>query len=202
MIIVYIIIAITAFVSFQAFSNQEIFDKLKFNAYIIKHSKQGYRFLSYGLVHADWIHLIINMFVLFSFSKTVIIIFRFHFGIIGILYFLCLYVGGLALSTIASYLKHKENYYYNAVGASGAVSAVLFSSIILWPKGSIGFIFIPIDIPSPIFGLIYLGYSFWMSKKANDNIGHDAHFWGAVFGIIFTIAINPEFFFIFIDNLY
>lgn len=202
MIIVYIIIAITAFVSYQAFSNQEIFDKLRFNAYLIKHSKQAYRFLSYGLVHADWMHLIINMFVLHSFSETVIYYFRLNFGIIGLLYFICLYVGGLALSTVASYLKHKENYYYNAVGASGAVSAVLFSSIILEPTSSVGFLFIPIPIPSPIFGLLYLGYSFWMSKKANDNIGHDAHFWGAVFGIIFTIAINPDFFFIFIDNLF
>ncbi|MFC2111422.1 rhomboid family intramembrane serine protease [Bacteroidota bacterium] len=196
------IIAITALVSIRAFSNHELFDKLKFNAYSIKHSKEGYRFLSYGLLHADWMHLLINMFVLHSFGKIVMIFFDFHFEAKSFLYFLCLYVGGITLSTIASYIKHKENYYYNAVGASGAVSAVLFSSIILYPKGEIFLMFIPIPISSPIFGLLYLAYSFWMSKKANDNIGHDAHFWGAVFGIIFTIAIRPEFFTNFIDNLF
>ncbi len=202
MIIVYIIIAITVLVSISAFNNYKIFDKLKFNAYFIKHSKEVYRFFSYGLIHADWMHLIINMFVLHSFGRIVEFFFKNYFGVKGIFYFLLLYIGGIALSVVASFQKNKDNIYYNSVGASGAVSAVVFSSIILYPIGKISFLFFPIPISSPVFGIIYLIYSYWMSKKAKDNIGHDAHFWGAVFGIIFTIALKPELFLIFINQLF
>ena len=130
MIIVYIIIAITVFVSITAFNNYRIFDKLKFNAYFIKHSKEAYRFFTYGLIHADWTHLIINMFVLHSFGRIVEFFFKNYFGVKGIFYFLLLYIGGIVLSVVASFQKNKDNIYYNSVGASGAVSAVVFSSII------------------------------------------------------------------------
>jgi membrane associated rhomboid family serine protease len=187
-----VIIAITVIVSVLAFNNREIFRRLAFNAYDIKHFKNSYRFLSYALIHADWIHLFINMMVLYSFGRVVEQYYQMLFGLKGILYFILLYVGGTALSTLPSYGKHKDDYSYTAVGASGAVSAVVFTYILFDPLGKLTLFPIPIGIPSIIFGVLYLIYSAYMGKKNIDNIGHDAHFWGAVFGFVFTIALKPE----------
>lgn len=187
-----IIIAITVIVSVLAFSNREIFRRLAFNAYDIKHFKNSYRFLSYALIHADWIHLLINMMVLYSFGRMVEQYYGLVFGVKGILYFILLYVGGTALSTLPSYGKHKDDYSYTAVGASGAVSAVVFASIIFDPLMKIYLFLVPIGIPAIIFGVLYLVYSAYMAKKNLDNVGHDAHFWGAVFGFVFTVVLKPE----------
>jgi membrane associated rhomboid family serine protease len=199
--ITWLIIAATAIVSFSAFNNNDLFSRLRFNPYIIRERKQWYRFLSYGLLHADWMHLIINMFVLYSFGVQVELFMVYFFGTKGMLYFALLYIGALAMSVIPSYEKQKHNIYYNAVGASGAVSAILFSSIIFYPDSKIIFMFMPFPIPAVLFGAIYLIYSAVMAKKATDNIGHDAHFWGAIFGILFTIALKPALFQIFLNRL-
>jgi len=193
MTITYIIIGVTVLISFLSLNNIELFDKLKFNAYDAKHSNQWYRFFTYGFLHAGWMHLFINMLVLYSFGSIVESYFKFYFPLKYILYYLLLYVGGLLLSIIPAFGKNKNDVFYNAVGASGAIAAVLFSSIILYPTGKIFFFFIPVGIPSPIFGVLYVAYEYYMSKKAKDNIGHDAHLWGAIVGIIFTIAIRPQF---------
>lgn len=187
-----IIIAITVIVSLLAFNNHEIFRRLAFNAYDIKHFKNSYRFLSYALIHADWIHLFINMMVLYSFGRIVEQYYEALFGLKGILYFILLYVGGTALSTLPSYGKHKDDYSYTAVGASGAVSAVVFTYILFDPLGKLTLFPIPIGIPSIIFGVLYLIYSAYMGKKNIDNVGHDAHFWGAIFGFVFTIVLKPD----------
>ncbi len=191
MIVTIIIIAITVLVSVLAFGNRELFRRLAFNAYDIKHFKNSYRFLSYALVHADWIHLLINMIVLYSFGRVVETYYGVYFGMKGYLYYLLLYIGGAALSTLPSYGKHKDDYTYTAVGASGAVSAVLFASIIFVPLGKITIFPIPIGIPAILFGPLFLIYSAYMNKKNIDNVGHDAHFWGAIFGVVFTIALKP-----------
>ncbi|MCB0804807.1 MAG: rhomboid family intramembrane serine protease [Bacteroidales bacterium] len=198
----YLIIGITVLISILSFSRPDVFDKLKFNAWYIRHESEWFRFFSYGLVHADWMHLFINMFVLYSFGDIVVQFFEHYFGNKSILYFILLYVGGIGFSSLYDFGKHKENIYYNAVGASGAVSAVVFSSIILYPAGKIFLFFIPIGIPAPVFGILYLAYSAYMAKRGSDNIGHSAHFWGAVYGIAFTIAVNPEFAIIFINHLF
>ncbi len=190
---IYVILLITGVVSYMAFGNRELFDRLKFNAWYIKRDNEWYRFLSYALLHADWGHLLINMFVLWSFSNTVFIFFQRDFGQMANFYFLLLYIGGIAFSTLYDYAKQRNNIYYNAVGASGAVAAVLFSSIILYPAGEIFFIFFPVGIPSWLFGILYLIYSVYMGKRNVDNIGHNAHFWGAIYGIVFTIIINPDY---------
>lgn len=192
MVVTIAIIAITVLVSVIAFGNRELFRRLAFNAYDIKHFKNSYRFLSYALIHADWIHLLINMMVLYSFGRVVEVYYAYYFGAKAIFYYLLLYVGGVALSTLPSYGKHKDNYSYTAVGASGAVSAVVFASIIFDPLNKIYLFLIPIGIPAIIFGILYLVYSWYMGKKNIDNIGHDAHFWGAVFGFVFTIALKPS----------
>lgn len=187
-----IIILVTTVVSVIAFSNNAVFDKMMFDPYRINHMRQYHRFFSHGLIHADWAHLLINMFVLYSFGSLVEDVFKFLFGMSkGTYYFLLLYIGAIVISSTPSFGKHKNDAWYRAVGASGAISAVLFASIVITPLSGIRFIFIPVDIPAFLFGILYLVYSAYMARKASDNIGHDAHFWGAVFGIIFTIAIKP-----------
>lgn len=192
MIINYVIIAITVIVSLLAWNQPELFAKLKFNPYIIKNNKEYWRLGSYGLIHADWMHLGINMFVLWSFGSIVVQYFQIIFPGKAIFYYLVLYIGGLLVANASSFGKHKENPYYSAVGASGAVSAILFSSIVLNPMGRIYLFLIPVGIPAIIFGILYLVYSVYMDKKAQDNVGHDAHFWGGVFGFVFTIALKPD----------
>ncbi len=189
----YFIIGISVLISLLAFNNPSLLDRLKFNAWMIKHRREAWRFFTYGLVHASWGHLLINMFVFYSFGDFVEAIFHNIYGIKGLFYFALLYLGGIIFSVLFDYGKYKENIYYNAVGASGAVSAVLFSSIIINPTGTIFLLLLPIPIPSFVFGILYLVYSYYMAKRGQDNVGHSAHFWGAVYGIVFTIAVNPAF---------
>jgi membrane associated rhomboid family serine protease len=189
---VYFFIGITVLISFLAFSNHELFDRLKFNAYIIKHRREGWRFFTYGLVHAGWGHLFINMFVLFSFGDLVESYFKLAFPGKGILYFILLYMGGVLFSVLFDFRKYKDDIFYNAVGASGAVSAIVFSSILIHPTGKIFLFLIPIPLPSFVFGILYLVYSAYMSKNSKDNIGHSAHFWGAIYGVVFTIVVQPS----------
>lgn len=195
------IIVLTCLVSIMAFSNPLLLNRLQFNAYAIKHHRQGWRFFSYALVHAGWGHLAINMFVFWSFGKMVLYLYQLHFGDLGFLYFILLYVGGIMFSVLFDFGRHKDDSWYNAVGASGAVSAVLFASILLYPAGGVYLFFIPIEIPSPIFGILYLVYSVYMGRRGGDNIGHDAHFWGAIFGIVFTLALKPQLALDFVNEL-
>lgn len=187
-----IIIGITAVVSILAFFNKELKGRLLFSPIMIAQHRQAYRFITHAFVHADWMHLAVNMFVLLSFGTAVEGAYGALFGAKGWYFFLLLYFGGVLLSSTPSYAKHKDNKFYNAVGASGAVSAVLFASILINPLAGIRFIFIPFNIPAFIFGGIYLFYSAYMAKRGNDNIGHDAHFWGAVYGLLFTILLKPS----------
>ncbi len=199
--ITYIIIFITAVVSVAGMNNKELFSKLKFNAYDVKHSNHWYRFFTYGFLHADYFHLFINMLVFFSFGEVVETYFKVYFPGKETLYYLLLYVGGLLLSIIPAFGKHKNDVFYNAVGASGAVSAVIFSSIILYPTGKIFLFLLPLPIPAPVFGILYVIYEAYMSKRGKDNIGHDAHLWGAVFGVVFTLGLKPGLATIFLQQI-
>lgn len=185
--IIFLIIGLTALISYRAFSNDELFNKMKFNAVKIWHNKQYYRIISHGLVHVDLVHLAVNMFVFWSFGKIVLGTFNYIFGTLGTLVFIGFYASAIAISSLSSLFKHKNNIYYNSVGASGAVNAIVFSSIILYPEGSLYLFLIPVPIPSWLFGVFYLVYSAYMSKKQVDNIGHDAHFWGAIYGLLFVL---------------
>ncbi len=186
-----IIIAITVVISILAFNNRQLFDKLKFNAYQIKHNRESWRFLTYALVHAGWLHLLINMWVLYSFGQIVEKTFKMAFGLKGMVYYLLLYLGGVLFSVLIDFRKQKDNIYYNAVGASGAVSAVVFSSILIFPVGGIYLFPLPFALPSWLFGILYLVYSAYMQQNGRDNIGHSAHLWGAIFGMAFTLIILP-----------
>jgi membrane associated rhomboid family serine protease len=202
MSITLIIIAITVLVSFNCFSNRSLFDKLLFNAYSVSHQKQWYRIFSHALVHGDWMHLGVNMFVLWSFGTSVERYFTAYFGFKGTILFIILYLGGVAFASASALIKHKDNYYYNSVGASGAVGAVLFASILLNPMSSIYLLFIPIGIPAFIFGPLYIAYEVYMAKRSNDNIAHDAHYWGAAFGFVLPILFEPKLFLVFIEQIF
>jgi membrane associated rhomboid family serine protease len=189
--ITYVIIFATVVVSILAMNNEDLFARLKFNAYDARHSSHWYRFFTYGFVHAGYIHLLINMVVLYSFGGIVESYFKVYFPGKATFYFGLLYVGGLILSIIPAFGKHKNDVFYNAVGASGAVAAIVFASIILYPSGKIFLFFIPVPIPAPVFGVFYVAYEYYMAKRGGDNIGHDAHLWGSIFGVVFTLALKP-----------
>ncbi len=198
-----IIIIITVMVSIISMDNNSLKNKLMFNAYMIHHRKEWYRFFSNGLIHGDWMHLAFNMFSLYMFGDNVEAMYRDSdvFGSKGILFFILLYVGGLVMSSIYSYEKHKNNIYYNALGASGAVSAVIFAFIVLAPTQKLMLLILPIPIPAYLFGLIFLGIEYYLGKRGQSNIGHDAHFWGAIYGIAFTVALKPDLIQSFIEKI-
>lgn len=196
-----IIIAITALVSIAAFNRSDLIDKLQFNASKVVHKKEYYRLISHGFVHANWEHLIVNMIVLFSFGRAIEFYFDYGFGRMANAYFLILYFGGMIVSNLYALYKYRNNYYYNAVGASGAVSAVLFAAIFFEPWEKIYFFGI-LPVPGIIFAVLYLAYSYYMSRKESDNVAHDAHFLGAVFGFIFPILLNSRLFERFMDKLF
>ena len=199
--ITWFIIGITVLISYLAFQNSDLMSKLQFNAAQIIHRKEYYRLISHAFIHANWSHLGVNMLVLFFFGRNIETYFDYYFGRSANAYFVLLYFGGILASNIWSLAKNRNNYYYNAVGASGAVSAVLFASIFFDPWNLLYF-FAIIPIPGIVFAIGYLFYSYYMSKKKNDNVAHDAHFLGAVFGFIFPILLKPSLFDKFIDNLF
>lgn len=202
--ITYFIIAITVFISIISMDNQSLQNKLMFNAYMINNRKEWYRFFSSGLIHADFMHLAFNMFSLYMFGRGVEAIYGFEdvFGTKGPLFYILLYVGGLALSSIYSYEKNKNNIYYNALGASGAVSSVVFAFIILNPTSKLGLLFLPFEIPAYLFGVIFLAVEYYLGKRGQSNIGHDAHFWGAIYGVAFTLILKPSLFSYFIQQIF
>lgn len=188
-----IIIAFTGLVSVLAFSNRELFVRMLFNASMIYEQKQWHRFLTHALIHADWIHLGLNMYVLWMFGKMVENIYIGLFGDAkGETYFLMLYVISIVASSYPTYLKHKDNIFYNSVGASGAVSAVVFSAILLNPWMELYILILPVPVPAPVFGALYLIYCWYAARHSHDNIAHDVHYWGALFGILFTVIIYPK----------
>jgi membrane associated rhomboid family serine protease len=186
-----IIIVITAVISFLAFSNHELMDKLIFYPPDIARRKQWYRFFSNGLIHADIAHLAFNMISFYFFGDLVNQAFAQIFGnSTGTLLYLAMYISALAVCLIPTYMSNKENYYYRSLGASGAVSAVIFAGLFLFPQAPLSFFFIPIRIPGFIFGPLYLIISAYWSRKGTSHINHSAHLWGALYGIAFLIVFS------------
>jgi membrane associated rhomboid family serine protease len=182
------IIVITCLASIPAFRDHNLKEKLLFWPYKMQHERQYYRFLTGGAVHADSMHLIFNMVSLYSFGLSLE---KYHypsiFGDHAILLYVFLYIGGLVLSVLPDFFRYRNTYGYRALGASGAVSAVIFAAIAIEPTTKIYIFLIPIPIPGYLFGLIFLALSAYLAKRSADNIGHNAHFWGSVFGLLYTI---------------
>jgi membrane associated rhomboid family serine protease len=187
MSITIVIIIITAVISFMAFSNHDLMDKLIFYAPDIAQRKQWYRFFSCGLIHADFGHLAFNMYSFYLFGSIAERDFIQIFDSSGKLLYLVMYVSALAVCLVPSYIKHKDNYYYRSLGASGAVSAV----ILLEPLNGVGIIFIPsLSIPGFVFGPLFLIITAYLDKRGGGNINHSAHLWGALYGIVFLIVMS------------
>ena len=187
MSITFIIIAITCIVSILAFSRDQLKEDLLFWPFLIKREGQYYRIITHGALHADTMHLIFNMVSFYSFGIALEeYFFPVLFGELARALFALLYVLGIIASVIPDLIKHRDHSYYRSLGASGAVSAVVFSAITIQPKMPIQFFFIPFPIPGYIFGLAFLVLSATLAKKGGGNIGHNAHFWGSIFGIAFT----------------
>lgn len=186
-----IIIIATVLISMRAFKDANMKYKWILYPYKVNNQNEFYRIISHIFIHGDTMHLLFNMFVLFSFGRIMEFIFVDYFGAgAGNVHFLMLYVlGGLAAS-IWPYIRNKDNPNYMSLGASGAVSAVLFASILWMPEGGIYLLFIPFEIPAWLFGILYLAFEYYMSKKGGTGIAHDAHFGGAIFGILYVLFIN------------
>jgi len=183
------IIIITVLVSIAAFNNEKIFNDFIFYPPAVTYDKQWYRFLTCGLIHADLMHLLFNMYAFFLFGKSVEDGFVSIFHEKGKLLYLLLYVTALFVCLLPTYSKHKEDGYYRSLGASGAVSAVIFAYIMLDPLTGIGLIFIPgIHVPGFIFGILYLAVTSYLDKRGGGGINHSAHLWGALYGIAFLIV--------------
>ncbi|PNQ72603.1 rhomboid family intramembrane serine protease [Hanstruepera neustonica] len=180
-LITIIIIAANVIISFKAFGDYGFFEKYKFNVGAVRRGEQ-IRMFSSGFLHVDNAHLFFNMFTLYFFADVVI-------DYLGSFKFLIIYIGSLLLGNLLSLYFHKDEYHYSAVGASGAVTGIIYSAILLQPDMSLYMFFIPIPIPAYIFGVGYLLYSIYGMKNRIGNIGHDAHFGGALGGYIITLIL-------------
>lgn len=184
------IIFLTAAISIVCFYNRKIFGRLSLKPYDVVHNRQWYRVVTHGFVHADWMHLLVNMLVFWSFSRVVIGIFtmQFHAGMSTDpnIRFSVLYLGGLVVASIYDVFTHKDNPRYTSVGASGAVSAVVFASIFYAPLSKI-YIMGLLPLPAIVFGVLYLAYEAYSARKGGGHINHHAHIFGAIFGFIFPV---------------
>ena len=179
-----LVIIITIAASMYAWSKPEIYQKWMMNPYRVNRNNEYYRFITSGFIHADYSHLFFNMFSLYFFAQVVE-------SIMGVFNFLILYILGIIISDLPTYFKYKNSPHYNSLGASGGVSSVIFASILLNPLSKIYIFFIPVGIPGFIYGLLFLGFCYYMSKRGGDNINHSAHFYGSVFGLVYAAVIVP-----------
>lgn len=193
--ITFSLIAINVIISLIGISNTVFLEKAMMWPYRIKREKQYYRFITSGFIHADLVHLFFNMFSFFYFGSAIENYFA-EYGLGGNVSYILLYFAGMVIADLPSYVKNQDNYDYRALGASGAVSAVIFACILFNPWGTILIYFIP--MPFIVFGFVYLGYCIYMSKRNIGHVNHDAHLWGSLFGLIFTAiliaVLQPEMF--------
>lgn len=202
MSITFLIIAVTVLVSMFCFKSSELFSALSLNPYRMVEKKEWWRILTHGFVHGDYVHLMINMLVLYSFGSYVESYFK-TLGALGVINnpvaaYLILYFGGMVFSTVHDLVKNRKDPYFSSIGASGAVSAVVFSTIFFEPWGKI-LLFGVIPIPGILFGVLYMAYSQCRARQEKDNINHLAHFYGALFGFVFPVLLSHELVHVFFD---
>ena len=184
--ITYALIGITCVVSWIAFNNRKLADRLILWPPAIDKNRQYDRLLTYGFIHADFMHLLFNMITLFFFGPPI----ERLMGGFGLWVFPLFYLSALVVSILPTYLKNQKNPNYLSLGASGAVSAVLFAFILLDPWRLIFVFFIP--LPAIVFAVLYVGYSVWMDKRGGDRINHSAHLAGAAYGVMFLLIMQPK----------
>ena len=197
-----LLVLIIGFISWQGFNKDHVKAKLIFHPYAIKYHGEWVRFITHAFIHADWNHLLINLFVLYQFGEVAERFFSYLFGSeYASLVFVLFFLGAVIFSSVPDYFKHQDNPSYGSLGASGATSALVFVYIVQDPWN--WFLFPP--LPALFLGIAYLYYSSYMDKKGGDNIGHNAHFWGATYGLAFAFIaasiLKPEFIHYFIAKL-
>ena len=196
-----ILIVITVVASLYAWNHPDKYTRWMMNPFAVVHKQQYYRLITSGFIHAGYVHLLFNMITLYFFGDVIEQRFRYYYGGSGIFYFLLLYFMGMLVADIPSLIKYRNNSNYNSLGASGAVSAVVFAGILFNPTAKIC-VFLPLlCLPGFIFGILFLLYSYYQGKRMADNINHDAHFYGAVFGVVFSIIIEPRVIVTFFDQI-
>lgn len=191
--LLFLIIILTVIVSLNAFKDNNLMEKLLYSPYRTKHNNEYYRILSHLLIHGDTTHLIFNMLSFYFLGSILEQQFMYEYGTVGgEVHFLLLYILGGVFATFIPYMRNQDNVHYRSLGASGAVSAVIFAAILWNPTMQLGLLFIPIPIPAYIFGPLYLAFEYWADRKGGTKIAHDAHIGGAIFGILYVLIINID----------
>jgi membrane associated rhomboid family serine protease len=182
-----VLIAVTCLVSWMAFNNRALADRLILWPPAIDRHRQYDRLVTYGFIHADFMHLLFNMITLFFFGR---LIEQLMAQLVGVWVFPLFYVSALVVSILPTYLKNQRNPNYLSLGASGGVSAVLFAFVMVAPWQLILVFFIP--LPAVLFAVLYVGYSLWMDRRGGDRINHSAHLAGAAYGVLFMLIMRPQ----------
>jgi len=183
----FVLIAVTVLVSWLAFERPALLDRLILWPPAIDRKKQYDRLLTHGFIHADWSHLLFNMITLYFFGRQIE---REMAQLIGPLGFVLFYLSAIVIAILPTYLRHRHDAHYRSLGASGAVSAVLFAFILLEPWAIIGVFFLP--MPAILYAVMYIGYSIYMNRRGGDNINHSAHLSGALYGVLFMLVMEPR----------
>ncbi|TVP50096.1 MAG: rhomboid family intramembrane serine protease [Mongoliibacter sp.] len=187
-----VLIIITALTSYQAWKKPIMMERCMFTPYTIKHKGQWDRFVLSGFIHKDSMHLLFNMFTFYFFGRVIEMYLTYKLGTgLGIIVYVLFYIAAIVIADIPTYFKHNENSYYRALGASGGVAATVFASIILMPLSDIC-LFGLLCLPGFALGILFLIYSVVKAKKGDDGINHDAHLYGALFGIVFILIMSPQ----------
>ncbi len=186
-----ILLLIIVAISLLGFQSPLLKERLMMQPYQIFHCKQFYRLISSGFAHANHTHLLFNVVTFYFFGISVETTFVALYEVAGNFYFILLFLSAVTASDIPTAIKYRNSTSYSSLGASGGVSAIVFTSILFTPLADIYLIFVPIPIPGFILGTLYIIYSYYQSKTSNDNINHAAHLHGALFGIIFSVFIEP-----------
>jgi membrane associated rhomboid family serine protease len=194
-----VVVVLTCLISLAAFNSSKILDDLIFWPPAISMRHQYYRFITCGFIHADFLHLLFNMVTLYFFGRGLEVFYRGELGLQSY-YYPILYFTSLIASNIPSYLKRKDDYNYRSLGASGAVCAVMFAVIMIRPWETL-YIYGKLPIPAILYAVLFLAFSIYMSKRGGDNVNHDAHLWGAAYGVLFTIAVHPAIVSTFINEM-
>ena len=187
-----LIVLLTVLISYQGFSNIKFQENSMYVPYEVKYNKAYYRMLSHIFIHADWTHLSFNMISLYFLGSFLETQWSFEFGLMGNYYFILLYFGGALIATIWPYYRNSENPGYRSLGASGAVSSVVFATMLWYPQLELYLMFITIPIKAYILGPLYLDVEYYSMKRGGTGVAHDAHLGGALFGILFVLLIDSN----------
>ncbi|HEY0661885.1 MAG TPA: rhomboid family intramembrane serine protease [Lysobacter sp.] len=191
----FILIGLTVLVSWQAFEKPRLLERLILWPPAIDRKKQYDRLLTHGFVHADWTHLLFNMITLYFFGRPIEGVMTRFIGPVG---FVLFYLSAIVVAILPTYLRHRHDAHYSSLGASGGVSAVLFAYILLSPWT---LIFIPVPVPAVLYAIGYVAYSFWKDRQGGGNVNHMAHLSGAIYGVLFMLAMEPRVAGVFLQQL-